>query len=1058
MRLPILSFLAAASFVLPSSGTRACAQAPEAQKSPATPSTAQAAVAAAAAAGGKDLYGGESFVIAHAAWVYDEKTDGTGYREHTVAVKLQSEASLRAFGVVAVPFASASEHVDLHYVRVRHADGSVTETPVSDVIEQPEQVTRDAPFYSDLKEDQLPVKNLRVGDTLEWQARIVRTRAEAPGQFWGEENFVGDSAVTLDDDLELRVPAGENVTVWTNPKPGTQPKITTEGEEKVYRWHHEQLKPTTGAEADAARKAKQAKVLTPDEELDSEQGKLPSIAWTTFQSWADVGTWYRGLEGTRMVPDDEIKARVAELIKDKTTDEAKVRAIYAFVSAQVRYIGVAFGVGRFQPHEASDVLHNQYGDCKDKATLLMSMLRAAGFDPDAVLIGAGIRMNKDVPSPSAFNHLINRVKVGNDEVWLDATQEVAPYRVLLFPLRGKLALVIPDKGAATLLGTPKDLPFPAIDTWTAVGTLNDQGTSESHIKMVFHSDSEVAVRSAIHSVAPAQYDDAAQRFMGGLGYAGKTSHAIFGRPEDTTEPYVFEVDYEREKAGDWDNLKTIPQLGPVELPTVDEKDPPTQSIDLGPTSTTDSTSEMKLPSGWTAQLPEAIHQKARWASIDETYRFDNGTIYVERNVQVFESKVPASEWKDYKRWTDACNLGYDKYIQLIRPGADGKPAAAGGAAGHISNKDAEEHISKGWTAAQKLDEKTAESELKQARDIDPQARGLWEAYGILALARGKSNEAIEDFRKELALYPQAFEAYGMIAHAQYTHHDLPAAETTARQWAAADPGNGNAEQALSAYLFEDKEYADAAEAAQKALTLTGADDKEKREQREEMLGRAQIKAGQIDKGEATMVGLLKDTDDPGHLNDAAYELADAKLQLPLDEEKVRIALSKMDAETEAWTLHEAPATLAQTSSLLAATWDTMGWILFREGKAKEARTFIEAAYANQHHKEVKDHLDQIDDALSVAHAPDSKKVEQEDRTVALGPYSGSKVVAEYRLLLSQGKVEVDEPTTDKTIGGADGMLKAASFANLFPEGSDAKLVRQGIVNCGSGKCEIVLEP
>jgi len=120
-----------------------------------------------------------------------------------------------------------------------------------------------------------------------------------------------------------------------------------------------------------------------------------------------------------MVPDAEVKAKVQELTAGKTsgnmTEEEKVRAVYGYVATQVRYIGVAFGVGRYQPHHADEVMENQYGDCKDKHTLLASMLTALGLHSDAVLIGAGIRFNEALPSPGAFNHLITRVEVGGQE-------------------------------------------------------------------------------------------------------------------------------------------------------------------------------------------------------------------------------------------------------------------------------------------------------------------------------------------------------------------------------------------------------------------------------------------------------------------------------------------------------------------------------------------------------------------------------------------------------------------------------------------------------------------
>ena len=73
----------------------------------------------------------------------------------------------------------------------------------------------------------------------------------------------------------------------------------------------------------------------------------------------------------------EIRAKAAELTKGKSYDLDKIQALYDYVATNFRYISLSFGVGRYQPHSAADVLHNQYGDCKDKHTLLASLLVAA---------------------------------------------------------------------------------------------------------------------------------------------------------------------------------------------------------------------------------------------------------------------------------------------------------------------------------------------------------------------------------------------------------------------------------------------------------------------------------------------------------------------------------------------------------------------------------------------------------------------------------------------------------------------------------------------------------
>jgi len=1031
-----------------------------------------------------DAYAGESFVIDRSDWVYSENADGTGYREHTVAVAIQSEAAVRTFGVIGIGFASASEHVEIHYARVRHKDGSVTETPASGALEQPEEVTREAPFYSDLKQMQLPIKGLRAGDTLEWQARIVRTKAEAPNEFWGSESFVSDDAVTMEETIELRVPTASAATVWTNPKLALKTVESVEGATKVYHWQSAQLKATTGPAAEEAKKAKKGKLLTPDEELDVEEGALPSVAWTTFKNWEAVGAWYRGLEGQRAVPDDEIKAKVAELTAGKTTEEDKVKAVYAYVSAQIRYIGVAFGIGRFQPHEAVDVLHNQYGDCKDKATLLSSMLAALGLHADSVLIGEGIRWNDAVPSPAAFNHLITRVPVGGREVWLDATQEVAPYEVLLFDLRDKPALVIPDQGAASVLRTPKDLPFAGIDSWKAVGALDKDGVSESHIVLTLRGDDEIAFRAAAHQVSLGQYDDLAGRIVASMGYGGKVSHAEFSRPEDTSEPLTMSFDYHREKAGgDWQNLRTVPQLLPVNLPMVDENEPPVATILIGAPHTEISDSEMKLPPGWTAELPEAIHEKTAWATYDQTFRFDKGTLYTERKLVVLNRKVPASEWKAYKKWTETIGNQSEPYIQLQR-GYEARPASAPLPPPEIiagpdkkdltenANDSAETLIQKAYDAIQKLDPDKAKDLLKLAETKDPKAPRLWAARADLAMALGVRSEAMEDAKKEVALHPDEVEAYRVMFRAEQMSQDTTGLEDTLRKWAALDPEDPQPELALAAVLDFTKKYREAVGAATKGAALLPSGEAEKNENLQFLMGKDQIRAGMRDQGDATLTTLLKSTDDTQMMNNAAYELSEASLELPLDEEKIHTVLDRLSAETQAWTLDESTSTLRAKSSLLVATWDTMGWILFREGKATEAKTYIEAAVRNKPSDEVVKHLAQVDKTLGIDDKIRMKSLakadltvtssiaseEQEMRTYPMGPANGRSGVAEYKILLSPEHVERIEATGSRTIAGAEESIKQVDFSKLFPAGSTAKLVKMAMVNCFGGKCMLVLEP
>jgi hypothetical protein len=217
--------------------------------------------------------------------------------------------------------------------------------------------------------------------------------------------------------------------------------ITTEAGFRVYSWTYSKLQDTKDAESD------QKKVT------EAARGRLPApdVQISSFQSWEEVGRWYWNLQKDRVEPTAAIRAKAAELTKGMTNDDAKLHALYGFVSMQYRYIGIAFGIGRYQPHTAEDVLTNNYGDCKDKHTLLASLLQASGITLYPALISSSWKLDPDVPSPAQFDHVIGYLPQGKDAVWLDTTPEVAPFGYLLAQLRDKQALVISgDKPMETL--------------------------------------------------------------------------------------------------------------------------------------------------------------------------------------------------------------------------------------------------------------------------------------------------------------------------------------------------------------------------------------------------------------------------------------------------------------------------------------------------------------------------------------------------------------------------------------------------------------------------------
>jgi transglutaminase-like putative cysteine protease len=147
---------------------------------------------------------------------------------------------------------------------------------------------------------------------------------------------------------------------------------------------------------------------------------------STEESWEDISRWYWNLSKPRLdKTTPEMKAKVAELIKGLSTPEEKINAIFQFVSNRIRYMGITMedDAPGYEPHDVSITFENRYGVCRDKAALLVAMLRIAGFEAFPVLMNNGPKKDKEVPN-NYFNHAVVAVDMGEkDYILMDPTDE-----------------------------------------------------------------------------------------------------------------------------------------------------------------------------------------------------------------------------------------------------------------------------------------------------------------------------------------------------------------------------------------------------------------------------------------------------------------------------------------------------------------------------------------------------------------------------------------------------------------------------------------------------------
>lgn len=943
-------------------------------------------------------YGAEASVLEHFDTTFRMHADGSGESLVHVVYRVQSEGTARSLSVIAVSYNAETSNGTVENVRVHKPDGTVIATPGSESIEMPAPVTREAPLYSDLKERQLPIRSLAVGDVLEYDLRTVYTKAEAPNQFWGAARFLFAGEVVLSQTLTLEVPGAKYVQVWS---PRHKSVVSEHDGVKSYRWTSAQLKPTSAKTADG-------KPDTPkDPDEDGDGRKLPSVAWTTFHNWAEVGDWYRSLANPRAQPTAVLRARADALTKDAKTPEDQVRALYGFVSESTRYVGIDLGVGRYQPHFAEATLSNQYGDCKDKDTLLEALLRAKGFQTAPALIGAGITPVPEVPSPPVFNHVITTVELpaagatAARRIWLDATPGVSPYRVLVPQIRDQDALVIPPGAPASLQHTPADPPFAYFERFRADAKLDAAGLLTGKMVLDARSDSELGYRFLLHNAAPAQWDQAVQYLANAMGFTGTASNADLHQT-DPAGPAHLAWEYRRPDFADWTNLRILPLFPVLEVTTIDKEKAPEHDIDQGTPRVLDAVTQIHLPEGYRAELPDAIHVSKPYATYDQTYRLSNGDLTVTRKVEILKKKVPAGEWKDYLAYTKA--IGMEKgedYIVLIAPPKTeekGKKSAVSGTVVSLA-KDA---VAKGAAAkspveaAAKETDRAASSALskpggtvdgeasgdvaglmqkadRQYRTSDfageketllevkrkaPQTPYLMSMLGYLAMRERNLVEAEGDLKQELEAHPNDIPSITMLLAGLYEQQKKYGEEVTLL---TRYPDQSNREIGLwLAHAQTLNKDAGGAVTTLQHLSEVLPEDRNVATQLASALHEAHRDTEAVAAAKAAMDG----SDDANSLNSNSYLLAQMKTELPLAEKSARRSVDLLEAETAKVAVQEANSAAFLATNNLLAVYDTLAYILLLEHRAAEAEPYQRAAWFNRPDITVGNHLAQIEEALN----------------------------------------------------------------------------------------------
>jgi tetratricopeptide (TPR) repeat protein/transglutaminase-like putative cysteine protease len=1086
MRRLLLSLLVACSLAAPFTAAAQSSVTPAPPAAPAkakqTGQTAEGKPADPAAS--QHDYSQEAFVVEQYRSIYRFESDGTGRKETIARIRVQSEAGVQQWGQLQIGYNSANERVEIAYVRVVKADGSVVKAGDDAVQDLSAPVEHEAPVYTDYRQKHVTVPGLRPGEVLEYDMVTVIHTPLAAGQFWADYDFDKNN-IMLDEELDVDVPSDRPLKLKN--KPDMDPKISEENRRRIYHWtssHLEREDDTKDKDKDKKKKKKK---------VDAER---PDVQLTTFVSWEQIGLWYAGLEKDRRAPSPEVRAKAAELTKGLDTPLDRVQALYDYVAKNFRYVSLSLGVGRYQPHASGDVLHNQYGDCKDKHTLLASLLEAEGLHASSVLINSSRKLDPDVPSPSQFDHVITMLPMTTppEEVWMDTTSEVAPFRLLAFSLRDKLALVIPAKGTPHLEETPADTPMPDSEISEVDGKINEIGKLEAHVHYTFRGDEELMLRSIFRHYPEAQWQRVVENVNAGVG--GDITNLKVSDPAATREPFTMSYDVAKPNFLDWSKKKsalTLPlcQFNLPDLGNSDDEADADAALKLGPKAEYVYKIKLDLPANYTAHAPLPFSLKRDYAEYEATYKLEGTSFTAARTLTMRQTELPAPRATDYQAFRRAVDsdLGQFLSVENTVAGTPGPPA----------DMKADDLVESGRAALVGGNPTMAIQLLKRATEVDPKNKFVWDVLAEAYLQMRQNDDAIAALNKQIEINPYDEYAYNAMGRAYWQERKYPDAVTAFNKQIEINPLDKFAHAGLGQMYSEWRKYAEAAPELEKAASLA-PDNPEL----QVSLGDAYLNLGQDDKALATFDHAVELSATPLVWNNIAYQLSLKNSHLDRAQQYAESAISATAAALRNVSLDRlTPQELPLVPSLIAY-WDTLGWVYFSEGNLDKAEKYVSSAWQLGHHGEVGDHLGQIyqkegkkDLALRTyalclsglrpipetrdrlaslaggsaqvdATVAKYKEELQRLRTIDLGKVAKETGSADFFVLLSRGPGRAGSSVaTVEAVKFASGdeklkvfteALHTAEYRLTFPDDTPVKILRRGILSCSiaTGTCTFEL--
>ena len=343
----------------------------------------------------------------------------------------------KSLAEVSIPYMRGRDDVTIHHARTLTPDGEVVELDTNEIIRNvPPPSAVDAGLYVDARLMYFTLPKVSDGCIIDYAYSTNNLGHVMKGEFWRQVYFQGRHPVHYYR-FTVHIPKKKNLYYQVSGAPAA---VTAAQSGSSFL----DIEPTT-TENNYTRtytfEAREVPPLKDEYLMPAPQDLAYNISISSLDSWEELATWYATLirEQDEITP--KIEERTKQLLRGAWSRKEKVKRLYEYVTTNIQYLGYELGIWAIKPYPADFVLEVGKGDCKDKTTLLSTMLASAGINAYPVLISAGDMRGVNahlsdggseveaVPSLAYFNHMILVVEGDKDDelIWLDPTADTCAF-------------------------------------------------------------------------------------------------------------------------------------------------------------------------------------------------------------------------------------------------------------------------------------------------------------------------------------------------------------------------------------------------------------------------------------------------------------------------------------------------------------------------------------------------------------------------------------------------------------------------------------------------------